>query len=160
MTVISTRNRKNIYLGVSKRQAHRERRSVYPTWKNGRRRRKEGKTKRATEIFGGCTVSPSTMGKIFSLMNQDEYTPVPITLEPRSPYFALLDFCHFKANELPERQGRNRRKRETERGWPAVRGLLRGHPRSMLNLVPSRLSLIRSNKARDEEARRRDKPDN
>lgn len=59
-------------------------------------------------------VSLSTMGKIFSLMNQDEYTPVPITLQPRSPYFALLDFCHFKANEMSERQGRNRRKREIE----------------------------------------------
>lgn len=50
-------------------------------------------------------VSPSTMGKIFSLMNQDECTRVPITLQPRSPYFALLDFCHFKANETLERQG-------------------------------------------------------
>lgn len=55
------------------------------------------------------------MGKIFSLMNQDEYTPVPITLQPRSPYFALLDFCHFKANETSERQGRDRRKSEIER---------------------------------------------
>lgn len=34
-------------------------------------------------------------------MNQDECTPVPITLQPRSPYFysSTLDFCHFKANE-------------------------------------------------------------
>lgn len=55
------------------------------------------------------------MGKIFSLMNQDEYTPVPITLQPRSPYFALLDFCHFKANETSEEQKKDREK-ESERG--------------------------------------------
>lgn len=87
-------------------------------WKNeGRREEKEErerKTKRATDIRG--YVSLSTIGKIFSLMKQDEYTPVPITLQPRSPYFALLDFCHFKANEMSERQGQaRRRRREKER---------------------------------------------
>lgn len=93
-------------------------------------------------------------------MNQDEYTPVPITLQPRSPYFALLDFCHFKANEMSERQGgrdsrgeENERKnkdrkskKEREREGEEEDGLLRevsmyhGHPRSMLNFVPSHLS--------------------
>jgi len=57
---------------------------------------------------------------------------VPITLEPRSPYFALLDFCHFKASEISERQGQLE-KREKERGV-----LLVGKTRSMLNLMPPR----------------------
>ena len=60
--------------------------------------KKEEKEERERERKREATVSPSTMGKIFSLMNQDECTPVPITLQPRSPYFALLDFCHFKAS--------------------------------------------------------------
>lgn len=64
---------------------------------------------------------------------------MPITLQPRSPYFALLDFCHFKANEMSERQGgRDSRGEENERknkdrkskkerggggrGWSAARG--------------------------------------
>jgi len=75
----------------------------------------------------------STAGKIFSLMNQDEYTPVPITLEPRSPYFALLDFCHFKANEISERQEQGAGGRKER-----ARSLPRGHSRSMLNSMPPR----------------------
>lgn len=83
---------------------------------------------------------------------------MPITLQPRSPYFALLDFCHFKANEMSERQGRDRRKSEIERMARSERSppwapTIDAKPRPFS-------SLVRGNKARDEEARRRDKPDN
>lgn len=111
--------------------------------KRWRGRKKERERKRERE--SRCYVSPSTMGKIFSLMNQDECTPVPITLQPRSPYFALLDFCHFKANEMLERQGRWERAAAREGGTdglPRKRGLRHGSGwRSMLSLVPSRLVL-------------------
>lgn len=95
-------------------------------------------------------------------MNQDEYTPVPITLQPRSPYFALLDFCHFKANEMSERQerdGRGRRKRERVERSRGGRETFRW-PFTIDAKLRAFSSLVRSNKARDEETRRRDKPDN
>lgn len=76
------------------KKKRKERRGWDAAWHSGERRKERR-----------SYVSPSTMGKIFSLMNQDECTRVPITLQPRSPYFALLDFCHFKANETLERQG-------------------------------------------------------
>jgi len=117
VTVISTQNRK-IILSPWASSSVWEQRNV-PTWKNDNK--KKGDKESDRDIWK-LYVSPSTMGKIFSLMNQDEYTPVPITLQPRSPYFALLDFCHFKANEMSERQGRNRRKREIEND-DAVRGV-------------------------------------
>lgn len=69
-------------------------------------------------------------------MNQAEYTPVPITLQPRSPYLALLDFCHFKANEMPERD--EGEIREKKRGKTPT-----------IDAKPRVSSPVRGNKARD-----------
>lgn len=107
---------KNNSILASKRQGY-ARRNIPNGKKNGGQRKEREWGERDGDIRR-LYVSPSTMGKIFSLMNQDEYTPVPITLQPRSPYFALLDFCHFKANEMSERQGRNRRKRRNREDGP------------------------------------------
>jgi len=77
---------------------------------------------------------------------------VPITLEPRSPYFALLDFCHFKANEISERQeGRRRKERKSEEpcSWALA-----------IDAEPDASSSSSGNKTRDGKARQKDKPNN